>query len=97
MYLLNQQVQDRKQDILLLADKYAAKNIRIFASVARGDFDSNSDIDFLVDFEPDLGLFEWSGFSLDLLNLLDHDVDVATKKTVKKRFRDKVLDEAVPL
>ncbi len=94
---LDQLVKDKKQDILLLADKYGAKNIRIFGSVARGDFDSNSDIDFLVDFEPDVGLFEWSGFSLDLQDLLEHDVDVATEKSLKKRFRDKVLDEAVPL
>ena len=52
---------------------------------------------FLVDFNTDASLLDWSGFWLDLSDLLERDVDVATEKSLKARYREKVLAEALPL
>jgi predicted nucleotidyltransferase len=44
-------LQTKREDILRTARKYGAYNVRIFGSVARGEADEQSDIDFLVDME----------------------------------------------
>ena len=90
-------VKSKRSDILNLAGKYGANNVRIFGSVARGTSNDQSDIDFLVDFNADASLLDWSGFWLDLSDLLERDVDVATEKSLKARYREKVLAEALPL
>ncbi len=90
-------VKNKKNDILNLANKYGASNVRIFGSVARGTSNDQSDIDFLVDFDAEASLLDWSGLWLDLSDLLERDIDVATEKSLKARYRDKVLAEALPL
>jgi predicted nucleotidyltransferase len=87
----------RREDILRLAAKRGARNVRVFGSVARGDSDEKSDVDFLVDMEPGRTLFDVSGFLLDLESLLQVSVDVVTERGLRPRVRDRVLTEAVPL
>jgi len=50
-----------KEQILSLATSYGALNIRIFGSVARGDSSPSSDVDFLVDLDPDRTLMDLGG------------------------------------
>ena len=83
--------------ILQLASKRGARNVRVFGSVARGDGDAASDVDFLVDMEPGRTLFDLSGFLLDLESLLQVQVDVVTERGLRPRIRERVLAEAVPL
>jgi uncharacterized protein len=90
-------IRKSRDQIFDLAVKHGASNIRIFGSVARGDYSEGSDIDFLVDFKPGVGLLEWSAFWLDLEDLLGCDIDVATEKSLKKRYREKVMKEARPI
>jgi predicted nucleotidyltransferase len=87
----------KRDDILRVAAKRGAHNIRIFGSVARGESDANSDIDFLVDLEPDRSLFDLSGLLIDLEAMLQTEVDVVTERGLRARIRDRVLREAVPL
>jgi predicted nucleotidyltransferase len=47
-----------RQIILSIAKKHGASNVRVFGSVCRGEDTNNSDIDFLVDFDPDRSLFD---------------------------------------
>jgi predicted nucleotidyltransferase len=47
-----------RDEILQICAKYDARNVRIFGSVARGEADEQSDIDFLVDLEPGRTLFD---------------------------------------
>jgi len=54
-------IQDRKKQILSLAAKYGASNVRVFGSVANGTADENSNIDFLVDLEKGRSLFDLGG------------------------------------
>ena len=42
----------KRDEILQLCAKYGARNVRVFGSVARGEADKQSDIDFLVELEP---------------------------------------------
>ena len=43
---------EKRGDILAVAARHGASNVRIFGSVARGEADEASDVDFLVDLEP---------------------------------------------
>jgi hypothetical protein len=69
----------------------------VFGSVARGEDTPESDVDFLVEFEEGRTLLDLSGLRLDLIDLLDRDVDVATPASLHPRLRDQILAEVVPL
>ena len=87
----------RRDEILRLAAKRGAKNVRVFGSVARGSNDEKSDVDFLVDMEHGRTLFDLIGLLLDLEAALHTTVDVVTEKGLRDRVRQRVLAEAVPL
>ena len=90
-------IQDRKEQILALAARYGASNIRIFGSVANGTADENSDIDFLVDMEKGRSLFDLGGLLMDLQELFNRKVDVVTEKGLHERIRERVLRQAITL
>lgn len=90
-------LESRREEILKICEHYGAHNVRIFGSVARGESDSNSDIDILVDMEPGRSLFDLGGLLYDLQQMLGVEVDVVTEKGLRSRIREHVLDEAVPL
>ena len=87
----------RKEQILALAAKYGASNVRVFGSVARGTADENSDVDFLVNLAPGRSLFDLGGLLYELQKLLGRNVDVITPAGLRPRIRDRVLKEAVPI
>jgi hypothetical protein len=86
-----------REKILALAKKRGARNIRIFGSVSRGEDNTGSDLDLLVDFEPGRSLLDLGGLSMDLQNLLHRKVDVITEAGLRERIRRRVLREARPL
>ncbi len=90
-------VQEKREDILRIASEYGAYDVRIFGSVARGEDDEKSDIDFLVNMEKGRSLFDLGGLLMDLQDLLGRDVDVVTEKGLRERIRERVLREAIPL
>ena len=90
-------LKERRQEILALATRHGARHIRVFGSVARGEADEESDVDFLVDMEQGRSLLDMGGLLMDLRDLLGCKVDVATEKALHPRMRDHVLEEAVPL
>jgi predicted nucleotidyltransferase len=83
--------------ILALAEKYGASNVRVFGSVARGEAQTDSDVDFLIDLEPGRSLLDHIGLKQDLEDLLGRSVDVATPGTLHECIKDKVLQDARPL
>jgi predicted nucleotidyltransferase len=87
----------QKEQIFAIAAKYGASHIRIFGSVARGEADETSDIDFLVDLEPGRSLFDLGGLLMDLQALLNRKVDVVTEKGLHWYIKDRILKEAKPL
>ncbi len=80
-----------------IAGKHGARKVRIFGSVARGEADAASDLDFLVEMEPGRSLLDLGGLLMDLQDLLGCRVDVVTEKGLRERIRDRVLKEAVAL
>ena len=87
----------KREDVLLIAARHGARNVRVFGSVARGDADEKSDIDLLVDFEPGRSLLDHAGLWMDLQELLGCKVDVVSERGIKPRIRERVLQEALPL
>lgn len=94
---LRELLQTSREDILRIATKYGASNVRIFGSVARGEADSDSDIDLLVDMEPDRTLLDLAELLTDLQNLLGHRLDIVTEEGLNERLRERVLKETVVL
>ena len=87
----------RRDSVLGLAARHGAHNVRVFGSVARGESDPQSDVDFLVDLDPGRTLSDLGGLLMDLEEALGSPVDVATEKGLRVRVRERVLAEAVPL
>ncbi len=90
-------LKEKRAAILETAKRHGARNIRIFGSVARGDYDDQSDLDFLVEMEPGRNLLDHASLLLDLQDLLGRKVDVVSERGIKARMRDRVLKEARPL
>jgi predicted nucleotidyltransferase len=90
-------LREKREEILRVAARRGAHNVRLFGSVARGQNDSESDVDILVDMEPGRSLLDLGGLWSDLNDLLGMKVDVVTEKGLRKRIRERVLKEAVPL
>ena len=84
-----------RREILAVAAKHGASNVRIFGSVARGEAREGSDVDLLVDMAPGCSLFDLAGLHIELEELLGCEIDIGTG--VKPRMREHVAAEAVPL
>ncbi|HEY0513248.1 MAG TPA: nucleotidyltransferase domain-containing protein [Thermoanaerobaculia bacterium] len=92
-----EELRSRRDEILRIATRYGAGHVRVFGSVARGEADERSDVDFLVDLEKGRSLLDLGGLLMDLQDLLGRRVDVVTEKGLRERIRNRVLGEAVPL
>jgi predicted nucleotidyltransferase len=68
--------QEKKSDILRLARIHGCRNVRVFGSVATGENNVSSDVDFLVDLENGRGLLDLGALSSDLHDLLGVDVNL---------------------
>jgi predicted nucleotidyltransferase len=85
----------RRTDILEIADRHGASNVRIYGSVVRGVAGPESDIDMLVDMEDGSSLLDLAALHLELEDLLGFPVEIATD--VKPRLRERVHAEAIGL
>lgn len=94
---LDERLKEKREETVCLCAAYGARNLRIFGSVARGEADPGSDVDFLVEMEPGRSLFDLGGLQYELERLLGRPVDVVTERGLKARIRDRVLREALPL
>ncbi len=90
-------IQGKKEQVLALAARHGASNVRIFGSVANGTADKDSDIDFLVDLEKGRSLFDLGGLLMDLQQLFDRKVDVVTENGLHWYIKDRILSEAKPI
>ena len=90
-------LKEKRDEILRLAARRGAYNVRVFGSVARGEAGADSDVDLLVDLEPGRSLFDLGGLLMDLQSLLGRRVDVLTEKGLHWYIRDKIMAEAKAL
>ena len=87
-------LKDKRDEILRIAARHGAYNVRVFGSAARGEARSDSDIDFLVELAPDRSLFDLGGLLMELQDVLGCEVDVVTEKGLHWYIRDRILSEA---
>jgi predicted nucleotidyltransferase len=90
-------IRARRADILEIAKRHGARNVRVFGSVARGDAIETSDVDFLVQLDPERTLLDQGGLLMDLTSLFGMKVDVIEDGQLSGRFGRIVTAEAVPL
>ena len=90
-------IQEKRREILGIAARHGAGNVRVFGSVARGEAGPESDLDILVDLEPGRSLLDHAALLLDLEAALGCKVDVVTERGLRARVRENVLREAVAL
>lgn len=94
---LNRLIIMKRKEILQIASRHGAQNLRIFGSQVKGTADKDSDIDVLVEFEEGGSLLDRIALIQDLEDLLGMKVDVVTEKALHPVIRDQILQEAVPL
>jgi predicted nucleotidyltransferase len=88
---------DKRAAILEVARRHGARAIRVYGSVARGQATDQSDLDLLVEWEPERSLLDVVGLKQDLEDMLGVTVDVGSECGLHWYIRDEVLREAVPL
>lgn len=91
-------VLEEKRDVIIkIGKKHGIDNIRVFGSAARLEDGPNSDLDLLVDIDPERSLFDLIRFKHELENLLGISVDVVTENAIHCSIRQAILAEAVQL
>ena len=90
-------LKEKRDEILRIAARHGASNVRVFGSVARGEADAQSDVDLLVELERGRSLLDHAALMLELERLLGRRVDVATEWGLKPQIREHILREAVRL
>lgn len=85
---IDELLREKREEILKIAAKHGARNVRVFGSVARGEANEQSDVDFLVDMEPGRSLLDMGGLLMDLRGLLGRNVDVVTERGLKTSHPD---------
>lgn len=87
----------RRDEIIALAEKYGAFDVRVFGSVARGESTPESDIDLMVNARPGTTVFDLVGLWLDLKDLFGRDVSLITDGIEDQRFLRRIQRDLVKL
>jgi hypothetical protein len=90
-------LRQHREEILAIAHRHGAREVRVFGSVARGDADPDSDLDLLVKTSGATSAWFPAGLILELQDLLGRRVDVVTEGALHWFLRDHILAEAVSL
>ncbi len=90
-------LREKRQEILRIAARHRARNVRVFGSIARGDARPDSDIDLLVEFAPESDLFDQIALKRDVEELLQRKVDVVGDDSIYWLLHRRILNEAKQL
>ena len=90
-------VQTKRDEILRIAERHGARDVRVFGSVARGEATENSDIDLLVSAGEDTSPWFPAALVAELERLLGRKIDVVTEDGLYWLLRRRILQEARPL
>ena len=94
---MNRILTEKREDILNIARKHGAVNVRVFGSMARDEATSESDVDLLVDVLPAHSRWFPGGLIVELQTLLGRNVDIVEPQGLHWYIRDRVMSEATPL
>jgi len=93
------QIEIPEGDVAAFCRRNRIRKLRLFGSVLRSDFRPDSDVDFLVDFEPGakVGLLSLARMELELGEIVGRKVDLRTVADLSRYFRDDVVRSATVL
>lgn len=93
-----EQLREKREAILALAEEHGAENVRVFGSIVRGEAQENSDVDFLVRWDY-ARISSWGGVGLDmaLQALLGCKVDIISENGLSPLLKERILQEAITL
>lgn len=77
--------------------EFKVKNIGIFGSFVRGEQKKGSDLDILVEFREKIGFFKFLELEEFLEKLLNLKVDLVSRKALKPRIGQYILNETIML
>ena len=86
-----------RETIRQLVFEAGMANPRVFGSVLHGDDNEDSDLDILIDPAPRTSLLDLAGLQIEIEAQTGVKVDLLTPKCLPLKFRQKVLDEALPV
>lgn len=83
-------------EIAAFCQRHRIRKLSLFGSVLREDFGEDSDVDVLVEFEPEARVtyLDLAGIQIELEDMIGREVDLLTPSAISKYFRQKVLDTA---
>lgn len=91
---IRQRLVAHRPEVLALAQRHGATNLRVYGSIAKGQEHPGSDLDLLVDLAEDQSLLGLIGFRQELEDLLGCLVDVTEAETLHPLIRHEILDQA---
>ena len=94
---VRQMLKKRRKDVIHLASKHGARNLRVFGSVVHEEERPDSDIDLLAILDDGVSLLDLVGLELDLGEMLDRKVEIVDERALSPYIRENVLREAVAL
>lgn len=97
--MIEQRLAIPREAITEFCERNHIRKLSLFGSVLRDDFRPDSDIDVLVEFEPEHvpGLFGMAGLEIELSEILGNSVDLRTAAELSRYFRQSVIDGAEPI
>lgn len=90
-------IDELKQIIAPIAEKYQVANVYLFGSFARGDYDEESDIDLRIEKGNMKGMFALCGFYSEISEALQCKVDVLTTGSLEEAFLEEIRKDEVML
>ena len=88
---------ERRSEVIAVAQRHGAARIRVIGSVARGAERPDSDIDFLVSWEPWTSLLDSAALTLELEKMLGRRIDIASDGWIRPELHESVYRDAQPL
>ena len=89
-------IEEIKRAVTPICERYGVERLSLFGSYARGEADSQSDVDLMVDGGKLRG-FEWGGFYADVQEALSVKLDVLSRRGTRKKFLEAISKDEVLL
>ena len=94
---IRQRLDALKPQVLAVATRHGASNLRVYGSIATGHEHTDSDLDLLVDLPEEQSLLGVISLRQDLEDLLGCSVDVTEAETLHPLIRAEILEQALAL
>jgi len=90
-------IKEVEQKIVPILKSYGVSRAGLFGSVTRGETNNESDVDILVEINPELGLLEFIGLKLKLEKTLEKKVDLVEYEMVKPALKKYILEQELQI